>query len=188
MKLGIVMDPIEGINIKKDSSFAMLLAAQSRDWEIYYMEIADLFMDSEKASARMGRLKVADSTESWFELTDKQNHNLNMLDIILMRKDPPFNLEYIYSTYILERAEQDGVLVVNRPAALRDVNEKFFITQFKDCIAPTLVSQDTSLLSNFISEHETVIIKPLDGMAGQGIFKISTSDPNFNVILETATK
>ena len=181
------MDPIQGINIKKDSSFAMLLAAQSRGWEIFYMELHDLYIDDAIPKARVQDLKVADNPQNWFTLTNQRIEELASLDIILMRKDPPFNLEYIYSTYILEHAERLGTLVVNKPSSLRDVNEKFFITHFKECTVPTLVSQDTHILLDFIKHHKNIIIKPLEGMGGHSIFRISESDPNCTVILETMT-
>ena len=187
MKIGIVMDPIEGINIKKDSSFAMLLAAQSRGWDISYMKLNDLFIDHDIPKARMHDLTVSDNSENWFTLSNQQIKDLSELDIILMRKDPPFDMEYIYSTYILEHAERLGTLVVNKPASLRDVNEKFFITHFKDCIAPTLVSRDPIILLDFIRHHQNIIIKPLEGMGGHSIFRISESDPNCTVILEIMT-
>ena len=188
MKLGILMDPISGINIKKDSSFAMLLAAQKRGWDIYYMEQKDLFINNDMPMANLQSLKVEDNTEHWFTLSDTKVQELSSLDIILMRKDPPFDLEYIYSTYILEHAERLGTIVVNSPAALRNVNEKFFITHFPECIAPTQVSRNMDFLLNFIAKHDDTIIKPLDGMGGQGIFRVSASDPNTKVILETITK
>ena len=188
MKLGILMDPISGINIKKDSSFAMLLAAQKRGWDIYYMEQKDLFINNDMPMANLQSLKVEDNTEHWFTLSDTKVQELSSLDIILMRKDPPFDLEYIYSTYILEHAERLGTIVVNSPAALRNVNEKFFITHFPECIAPTQVSRNMDFLLNFIAKHGDTIIKPLDGMGGQGIFRVSASDPNTKVILETITK
>lgn len=188
MKLGIIMDPISGINIKKDSSFAMLLAAQSRGWDLYYMEMADLYVDNDMPMARMQKLSVEENPENWFSLSEQKTEQLSGLDIILMRKDPPFDLEYIYSTYILEHAERLGSLVVNKAASLRDANEKFFITHFKDCIAPTRVSRDMNILFEFIQQHQNTIIKPLDGMAGNSIYKVSESDPNSKVILETITK
>ena len=182
------MDPISGINIKKDSSFAMLLAAQKRGWDIYYMEQKDLFTNNDIPMAHLQSLKVEENTEHWFTLSDTKVQELSSLDIILMRKDPPFDLEYIYSTYILEHAERLGTIVVNSPAALRNVNEKFFITHFPECIAPTQVSRNMDFLLNFIAKHGDTIIKPLDGMGGQGIFRVSASDPNTKVILETITK
>jgi glutathione synthase len=187
MKLGIIMDPISGINIKKDSSFAMLLAAQTRGWELHYMEMQDLYIDNDTPMANMQHLQVEDNPDQWFSLSDSRTQELASLDIILMRKDPPFDLEYIYSTYILEHAKRLGTLIVNDPAALRSVNEKFFITHFADCIAPTLVSRDNSILLDFIRHHKNIIIKPLEGMGGHSIFRISDSDPNCMVILETMT-
>ncbi len=187
MRIGIVMDPIAGINIKKDSSFAMLLAAKTRGWDIAYMELGDLFIDHDVPKARMHDLDVTDNPENWFSLTNQRIEDLSSLDIILMRKDPPFDMEYIYSTYILEHAERLGVLVVNKPASLRNVNEKFFITRFKECIAPTLVSRDTHILLNFIKHNQNAIIKPLEGMGGHSIFRVSDKDPNCTVILETMT-
>jgi len=182
------MDPIGGINIKKDSSFAMLLAAQKRGWDIYYMEQKDLFINNDVPMANLQPLKVEENPEHWFTLSDTKTQQLSSLDIILMRKDPPFNLEYIYSTYILEHAERLGTMVVNRPAALRNVNEKFFITHFPDCIAPTQVSRNMAVLLDFVAQHGNIVIKPLDGMGGQGIFRVNATDPNTKVILETITK
>lgn len=182
------MDPISGINIKKDSSFAMLLAAQKRGWDIHYMEQKDLFINNDVPMGNLQSLKIEENPEQWFTLSDARTQELSSLDIILMRKDPPFDLEYIYSTYILEHAEKLGSIVVNSPAALRNVNEKFFITHFPDCIAPTQVSRNMPVLLDFIAQHEKTIIKPLDGMGGQGIFQVSASDPNTKVILESITK
>ena len=181
------MDPVQGINIKKDSSFAMLLAAQKRGWETAYMELHDLYVDNDIPMARMQHIRVEDNLDNWYHLSDERKEELSTLDIILMRKDPPFNLEYIYATYILEHAERLGTLIVNRPQSLRDVNEKFFITHFKDCIAPTLVARDIDILLDFIKHHQNIIIKPLEGMGGHSIFRISDSDPNCMVILETMT-
>jgi glutathione synthase len=188
MKLGILMDPISGINIKKDSSFAMLLAAQKRGWDIHYMEQKDLFINNDIPMANMQALQVEENPQQWFTLSDARTQQLASLDILLMRKDPPFDLEYIYSTYILEHAERLGTLVVNSPAALRNVNEKFFITHFANCIAPTQVSRNMTVLLDFIAQHQNTIIKPLDGMGGQSIFRVDASDPNAKVILETMTK
>ena len=182
------MDPIAGITIKKDSSFAMLLAAQKRGWDISYMEQKDLFTINDIPMASMRSLQVEENPKQWFTLSDSRIEELASLDILLMRKDPPFDLEYIYTTYILEHAERLGTLVVNSPAALRNVNEKFFITHFPECIAPTQVSRNMNILLDFIARHENTIIKPLDGMGGHSIFRVSASDPNTKVILETITK
>jgi glutathione synthase len=188
MKLGIVMDPITGINTKKDSSFAMLLAAQNRGWDIHYMELQDIYINDDVPMAKMQALQINDNPDNYFNLSKSQTEELASLDIILMRKDPPFDLEYIYATYILEHAERLGTLVVNSPTALRNANEKFFITHFADCIAPTQVSCSMDILTDFIKQHRDVIIKPLDGMAGHSIFRVNESDPNRKVILEAMTK
>ena len=188
MKLGILMDPISGINIKKDSSFAMLLAAQKRGWDLAYMEMQDIYIDDNVPMAKLRTLNVEENPERWFTLSDYQIEELAELDIILMRKDPPFDLEYIYSTYILEHAERLGTLVVNNPASLRNANEKFFITHFANCITPTQVSRSIEVLFDFIRKQGDTIIKPLDGMAGQSIYRVNESDHNCKVILESMTK
>lgn len=188
MKLGIVMDPIQRINIQKDSSFAMLIAAQARDWEIYYMEQHDLYMQQDRAFARMQRLQVKDDAKNWFALQQAGIEELATLDVILMRKDPPFDMNYIYTTYMLEQAQKAGVLVINNPQALRNVNEKFYITHFPQCIAPTIVTSDIQILSEFVTHHDSTIVKPLDGMAGQGIFRLSAADPNKMALLESTTR
>lgn len=187
MKLGIIMDPISRINTKKDSSFAMLLAAQKRGWDLFYMEMQDIYIIDDVPMANIQSIKVEDDSYNWFTLTNRHTEELANLDIILMRKDPPFNLEYIYSTYILDHAQRLGSLVVNNPTSLRNANEKIFITQFADCIAPTLVSCDMETLFNFIKQHGDTIIKPLDGMAGQSIYRVNESDHNCKVILENMT-
>jgi glutathione synthase len=192
LKLGIVMDPIQSINIKKDSSFAMLLEAQSRNYALYYMEMADLFIEDNQAKAYTRQLQVTDKSENWYEFIA---HNesaatiipLAELDVILMRKDPPFDMEYIYATYILELAEQAGSLVVNKPGSLRDANEKLFTHQFPNCTTPTLVSRNIKQFKQFLSRHKDIIVKPLGGMGGHSIFRIQENDPNLNVILETMT-
>lgn len=188
IKLGVVMDPIADINYKKDSTLAMLWAAQARDWELYYMEPGDLYLEQGVARANMSRLTVFHDPESWFKLAQPRNMELAELDVILMRKDPPFDNEFIYTTYMLEEAERRGTLVVNRCASLRDCNEKIFATQFPQCCPPVLVSADMSRLKAFHLEHQDVIFKPLDGMGGTAIFRVKTDDPNLSVILETLTR
>ena len=185
MKLGVIMDPIGGITIKKDTTFAILLAAQRRNWEIAYMEMSDLFLRDGRPGARMHSLQVQEDPHNWYALADERLAVLGELDVILMRKDPPFNMEYIYSTYLLEQAE--GVLIVNKPAGLRDANEKLFVSHFPQCAAPTLVTRRAEDLREFIREHGEVILKPLDGMGGTSIFKACTHDPNTSVIIETLT-
>ncbi len=187
IKLGVVMDPIADINYKKDTTLAMLLAAQARGWQLFYMEQHDLYLDQGVAHARMAALTVHDDPGQWYTLAAAQESELAMLDVILMRKDPPFDNEYIYSTYILEAAERRGTLVVNRCQSLRDCNEKVFATQFPQCCPPVLVSADMARLRSFHERYQDVIFKPLDGMGGDAIFRVKPEDPNVSVILETLT-
>lgn len=185
--LGVVMDPIASINFEKDTTLVLLLAAQKHGYEIFYMEQADLYLDNSEPYAKMGRLKVYDHPEKWFDLEKSSPQHLSQLDVILMRKDPPFDSEFIYSTYILEAAERLGTLIVNRPQSLRDCNEKVFATHFPQCTPPLIVSRDQALLSAFLEDHEEVVYKPLDGMGGTSIFRVKRGDQNLNVILETLT-
>lgn len=187
IKLGVVMDPIADINYKKDTTLAMLWAAQARDWQLYYMEQKDLYLDQGKARANMSHLTVFRDPKAWYNLDTPQDRDLEELDVILMRKDPPFDNEYIYSTYILEDAERKGTLIVNRCQGLRDSNEKVFATQFPQCCPPVLVSRAMGRLREFHREHKDVIFKPLDGMGGTAIFRAMDGDPNVSVILETLT-
>lgn len=188
IRLGIVMDPIEGININKETSFAMLLEAQARGWELYYMEMADLYLKDGRSAARMRRLRVERNAQKWFHFSDELDQPLDKLDTILMRKDPPFDSEYIYATYILERAEEKGVLVVNKPQSLRDANEKLFTAWFPQCCAPTLVARDSARIRAFLHEQGEIILKPLDGMGGTSIFHLTQTDPNISVVLEIMTQ
>lgn len=178
VKLGIVMDPIATINTAKDSSFAMLLEAQSRGWEIYYMEMDELFLQVDVPAARMRGLSVRDSLTDFYQLQEVQVLPLADLDVILMRKDPPFNMHYVYATYFLELAQRQGTLVVNDPAALRDANEKFFISWFPQCTVPVLVTSRAEQIMGFLDEHKDIILKPLDGMGGAGIFRLVSGDQN----------
>ncbi|AZQ09259.1 MULTISPECIES: glutathione synthase [Shewanella] len=187
IKLGIVMDPISDINIKKDSSFAMLLAAQARGYALYYMEMQDLAMVKGEARARMHPLKVMQNADCWFELGEAVDAPLADLDVILMRKDPPFDTEYIYATYMLERAEEAGVLIVNKPQSLRDANEKLFTAWFSEFTPLTMVTRDAARIRAFHAEHGDIILKPLDGMGGASIFRVKQDDPNLGVIIETLT-
>ncbi|WP_371232629.1 glutathione synthase [Pseudomonas sp. QE6] len=188
VRLGIVMDPIAQINFKKDSSLAMLLAAQARGWELFYMEQQDLYQKENLARGRMRPLKVFYDPAHWFELDAEIDQPLSELDVILMRKDPPFDNEFVYSTYLLEQAETAGTLVVNRPQSLRDCNEKYFATLFPQCSPPTVVSRRSDILREFAAEHRDIILKPLDGMGGSMIFRHREGDPNLSVILETLTR
>jgi len=187
IQLGIVMDPIAGIDIKKDSSFAMLLAAQARGWPLYYMELADLFLDSGRAFARLRELAVEDRRDHWYRFIHEQTRPVSDLDVVLMRKDPPYNMEYIYATYLLELAEAAGVLVVNAPRSLRDANEKLFTAWFPQCCPPSLVTRSRTRIKDFLEVHGDIILKPLDGMGGVSIFRVRRGDPNTNVIIETLT-
>ncbi|MEZ5570541.1 MAG: glutathione synthase [Halioglobus sp.] len=187
VKLGVVMDPIAGINYKKDTTLAMLWAAQDRGWQLFYMEQTDLYLEQGVGRARMAPLTAFKDAQRWFELGEYADMDLEQLDVILMRKDPPFDNEYIYSTYILEAAERRGTLVVNRCQSLRDCNEKVFATQFPQCCPPVLVSADMRRLKDFQKQYGDVIFKPLDGMGGTAIFRVKPGDPNLSVILETLT-
>ncbi len=188
IKLGMVMDSIALINIKKDTSFAMLLEAQARGWELYYMELNDLFLRNGVAYARTRTLTVQRDAKQWYSFIEEQDIPLHALDVILMRKDPPFDQEYIYATYLLERAENMGVYVVNKPQSLRDANEKLFTAWFPQCCAETLVTREPKRIRDFLAEQGEIILKPLDGMGGTSIFHLRQNDPNLSVILETMTE
>lgn len=185
--LGVVMDPIATINFKKDTTLALLLAAQRAGFSLVYMEQSDLYLEGGEAAAAQRSLTVFDDPQHWFELGEPRDAPLTELDAIIMRKDPPFDGEFIYSTYILEAAERAGVVVVNRPQSLRDCNEKVFATQFAGCTPPLLVSRDEARLKRFHDQHGDVVYKPLDGMGGSSIFRVREGDQNLNVILETLT-
>ena len=187
LRIGVVMDPIESITPKKDSTLAMLLEASRREAEIHYMRQADLRLEGGRALARTRLLEVFDDPERWFQLGESQEIALGDLDAVLMRKDPPFDMEYIYTSYILERAELAGALVVNRPQALRDMNEKAYTAWFPDCAPQTLITRSMSDIRAFLAEHQRIVVKPLDGMGGRSIFVIVAGDKNANVIMETLT-
>ena len=188
VRVGIIMDPIAQIAFKKDSSLAMLLAAQARGWTLHYMEQRDLYQLAGEARARMRPIKVFNDPQRWYETGEEADNALADLDVILMRKDPPFNSEYVYATYLLELAEQAGTLVVNRPQSLRDCNEKFFATRFPQYTPPTLVSRRPDILREFAREQRDIILKPLDEMGGASIFRHREGDPNLSVILEVLTE
>ena len=181
------MDPIETINYKKDTTLAMLWAASDKNWPISYMRQQDLYLAGAEPRARVTSLKVFRDPEHFYELGETEDIALEELDIILMRKDPPFDQEFIYSTYILEAAERKGSLIVNKPQSLRDCNEKIFATQFPECCPPLVVSRDQELLRAFHDTHRDVIYKPLDGMGGASIFRVKEDGNNLGVILETLT-
>jgi glutathione synthase len=186
-RTGVIMDPISGIATYKDSTFAMLLEAQRRGHDIWYMEPDDLTIRDGEAFGRMRPLEVRDNRDDWFSLGEAEIRPLASLDILLMRKDPPFNMDYVYTTYVLDLAERAGVTVMNRPQALRDANEKCFTTQFAQCCVPMLITRSSKDIKTFMAKHGLSVVKPLDGMGGESIFRIEPGDPNLNVILETIT-
>ena len=185
--LGVVMDPIDSINTKKDSTFAMLLEAQARGWELQYMELKDLHLRDGECHAGMRRLRVQDNPQHWFELDEPTSKALHELDVALMRKDPPIDMEYIFATHLLELAERKGTLVVNKPHSLRDANEKLFTAWFPQCTVASIVTRSQQEILNFIKQQHDVILKPLDSMGGASIFRVREGDPNTNVIIETLT-
>ncbi|XOV78999.1 MAG: glutathione synthase [Aestuariibacter sp.] len=187
IKLAIVMDPIIAINIKKDTSFAMLLEAQERDYQLTYLEMNDLYIDNGQPMAMSRALTVERNEENWFTLGEMQRTPLQDFDVILMRKDPPFDREFLYATQILELAESKGSLVVNKPQSLRDFNEKLFTAIFPDLIPDTLVTRDAQLVREFHNKHQDIICKPLDGMGGTSIFRVKEDGNNLGVVIETLT-
>ncbi|HHM05545.1 MAG TPA: glutathione synthase [Gammaproteobacteria bacterium] len=186
-RLGVIMDPIGAIKPAKDSTLAMLLAAQKRGWEVWYMEQGDLMLRNGTPHAWMRSLTVHDDPDNWYEFHAHLTRPLSELDVILMRKDPPFDMEYVYTTQILELAEAAGVLVVNKPQSLRDCNEKLYAAWFPQCTPPTVVSRSLETLREFLREHNDIILKPLEGMGGQSIFRLHNSDHNINVVMEMLT-
>jgi glutathione synthase len=181
------MDPIVGIRPAKDTTLAMLLEATRRDYELWYFELGDLWIAAGEARGSGRPLAVRDNPTRWFELGERREMPLGELDVILMRKDPPFDMEYVYATYLLERAEAAGALVVNRPGALRDCNEKAYITWFPQCTAPTVIDRDMGRLRRFLAAQGKIVVKPLEGMGGTSVFVLGENDPNIGVVLETLT-
>jgi len=187
INIGFVMDPIETIKPHKDSTFAMMLEAQRRGWHIHYIKQSDIFVEAGVVNCVSQTLELEDNNERWFKTLQSHNQPMGALDCVLMRKDPPFDMEYIYSTYLLELAEQQGCLVLNKPASVRSANEKFFTTWFSDYSPETLVTRDMALIKTFQAKHQHIVVKPLDGMGGSMIFQIREGDQNQNVILEAVT-
>ena len=186
-KLAVIMDSIESIKPHKDSSLAMLLESQNRGYQIYYGQLDDIWLRDGEAFGRLTKLQVADEEANWFELGDVAVTALGNMDVILMRKDPPFDMEYIVATYVLERAEDQGAVVVNRPQGLRDANEKAFMAWFPNCAPPTLITRSLEEMRSFMNKHGKVVVKPLDMMGGRSVFVTDANDGNHNVILETIT-
>jgi glutathione synthase len=187
-RIVVVMDPIGSIKPAKDTTLAMMLAAQQRGWTLWYAEQSDLWLRDGVAMARIREVRVQNDPKAWFEFGAAHTIKLGDADAILMRKDPPFDMEFIYTTYILERAQEQGALVVNRPQGLRDMNEKVFTAWFPQCCAPTLITRDMKDMHAFLQEHQRVVCKPLYGMGGRSIFVIDRGDKNTNVIFETMTQ
>ncbi len=187
VRLAVLMDPIGHIKPAKDSTLAMLLAAQARGWELLYLELGDVWLRDGEAWGRAAQIEVRNDLKDWYSLGEPRLERLGALDVILMRKDPPFDTEYIYSTYILERAEVAGALVVNRPQGLRDMNEKVFTAWFPDCCAPTLITRSMADMAAFLAEQGKIVVKPLYGMGGRSIFVVERGDKNANVVFETLT-
>jgi glutathione synthase len=185
--LAVVMDPIADIKYAKDSTLAMLWAAAADGFDLLYLELGDLWLRDGVACGRARPLKVFKDETRWFELGEPSEMRLGDIGVILMRKDPPFDTEYIYSTYILERAEDQGALVVNRPRGLRDMNEKVYTAWFPQCCAPTLITRDMSDMHAFLAEYSKIVCKPLHGMGGRSIFVIEQGDKNASVVFETLT-
>ena len=186
--IGVVMDPISAINYKKDTSLALLWAARDRGWRLWYMEQSSLYLDAGLARARMRPLEVREDANDFYTLGAEEDRDLADLDAILMRKDPPFDMEFVYTTHLLENAERRGTLIVNRCASLRDCNEKLYATEFPQCCPTLIVSRDPVQLRAFHQQHQDVVFKPLDGMGGSSIFRVREGDPNLSVILETLTQ
>ena len=187
LRIGVLMDPIATINTKKDTTLGLLRAASAAGHQLTYLEQADLTVRNGETIASLRSLTVYDDDTAWYAMGERYDASLSTLDVVLMRKDPPFDMEFFYTTQLLEDAERRGTLIVNRCASLRDCNEKLFATQFPECCPPLLVSRDPTALKAFHAEHGDVIFKPLDGMGGQSIFRVKENDPNLNVILETLT-
>ncbi|TQV89019.1 glutathione synthase [Aliikangiella coralliicola] len=188
LKIAILMDPISQINIKKDSSFAMLLEAQSRGHQLFYLEQHDLILSENQVISHSRSLKVMPDPDQWFELGEQSSVPVTNFDVILMRKDPPFDMEFVYSTYLLQLAREQGVLVVNDPQSIRDANEKLYTAWFPQCSPGVLVSRNETDFREFLSKYGDIILKPLDGMGGSSIFRVRNDDPNIGVIIETLTQ
>ena len=187
IKLGVIMDPISSIHPEKDTTLAILLEAQKRDWQIHYMEQRDCFMRDGRVYGCMRLLTVKDDQQKWFNFGKEIVQPMEELDVIFMRKDPPVDNEYVYTTLLLEIVEMTGTLIVNKPQSLRDVNEKLFTAQFPQCCPPTLITHQAKQIRDFLNEQGDIILKPLDAMGGKSVFRLRKDDPNINVIIETLT-
>ena len=186
-KVAFVMDPLHQLNPKKDSTIAMAEQALLRGWEVFSIEINALSV-SETVRAVASEFSLSLGSEQWYSVKPAKTMDLSDFNVVMMRKDPPFNMNYIYATYLLEMAEQQGATVVNSPASIRDANEKLYTLQFPQCTAPVLVTSDAIQIRAFLNQHHDIILKPLDGMGGTSIFRVSEGDPNISVIIEVLTE
>jgi glutathione synthase len=187
--LGIIMDPIENISPKKDTTLGMIVSALKLNWKVSYIQQGNIYSaDGVVRHISQQITSASFDPQNWYSLGEEIDTPLADLDAVIMRVDPPFNMEYVYTTYMLEVAEQQGLLVVNKPQSLRDCNEKFFATHFPQCCPPLIVSSNPQLLRDFYDAHGDIVVKPLDGMGGEAIFRVKKGDPNFSVILETLTQ
>ena len=186
-KLAVIMDPLQNFTPHKDSSLAMILEAQARGFEVFCGDLNDIWLEKDVPRGRLTKVKVFDESDHWFDLGETVELNLGDLDVILMRKDPPFDIQYVFSTYVLEQAQRQGTVVVNQPQGLRDANEKAFLAWFPDCVPATLIARSLEQMREFISNHKKVVVKPLDMMGGRSVFATSLEDGNHNVIFETVS-
>ena len=187
MKLAFIVDPLDGFKLEKDTTYAIMRAAAAHGHALYALQQEDLAWHKTAVSGRAARLHLTGEAPRWYRLDAPADTPLEQFDAVLMRKDPPFDMEYVYSTYLLEIAERRGARVFNRPQAIRDYNEKMAIARFAEFTAPTLVTRRIDLLHEFLREHADIILKPLDGMGGASVFRVRNADPNLNVIIETLT-
>lgn len=186
-KLAVIMDPIQNIMPHKDSTLAMMLEAQARGFEVFCCDLDDIWLEKDVSRGRLTKVNVFDESDHWFDLGETVELNLGDLDVILMRKDPPFDIQYVFSTYVLEQAQRQGTVVVNQPQGLRDANEKAFLAWFPECVPATLIARSLEQMREFISRHKKVVVKPLDMMGGRSVFATSIEDGNHNVIFETVS-
>ncbi len=188
MNIAIILDPLEQIKTYKDSTFAVMRAATWRGHALFVLRQEDMFWRAGSVMAAARRLDLIDNGIDWYTLGDVIEQPLQSFDVVLMRKDPPFDMEYVYSTYLLELAEAAGARIFNRPSAIRDFNEKLSIGKFPQLVAPTLVTRDMDRIKGFVAEQNEAVVKPLDGMGGASVFRVSATDSNRNVIIETLTQ
>lgn len=188
LKIGFIIDPLETLNPNKDSTYELMLEAQARGWEIFCFTLNDIELTQESAYGKFKLVGVTPQSTTWYNIKNESYGNLNILDVLFMRKDPPFDIQYIMATYILEKAERDGVLVINKPSALRNANEKVFLSCFPQCSPPTLYTRSTASILNFIDKYDKTILKPIDKMGGQSVYVVDKVDSNKFVIIEDMTR